>query len=647
MKNMKRIALVFVAMMCVLTMAWSVAAEGTPTVTVGTVPEELANVNVDDTFDVDVSIENNPGIINMSLKVTYDSKLELINVADTIATGFMPSQANKNDLTSGNFKLSWADLNASTDYMTNGSVCTLTFKLKEVPASAETLSVSLSYDPADISNAAMDNVAFATVDGGIDLTYSDMSNVVKVSAKKNLVYDGTTRNTVDLIDIDGAPAGYTPTCVPESVTGAYDGSVTVKINAPGYVECSKSTFLHIAKAEAEISGLLAYDKDYDGTKDVTLEVTDETVIDGLLGTDAAIAEFVTGYTFTGLLADAEIGKNKPVVAVKNAADVLGAAAANYDLVIAEGITANVTKTSLIPVNAASITDYSKVQVTTADSGIVEVNLNKSASKGDKVDNGDGTHTLKFVAAFNNEADADNYDATLEVIVPDANIVTFVPDAGMTLGTIDNLPNDPAMANEGYYIRGMNVVITATPAKSSYRLNRIEINGQSYGSTASFYISLDPSTPNRYTVNAVFTKKTAVYPAPGTDKNIIEQTKSNKIVLTIGSTEATVFGTKKINDVAPIIINDRTMLPARFVAEALGAKVEWDDAAKKVSIFKDMKKIEIYIGKAEAYINGQAVALDSPALIQNSRTYMPVRFIAESLGANVKWNDVTRQVVITK
>jgi len=61
----------------------------------------------------------------------------------------------------------------------------------------------------------------------------------------------------------------------------------------------------------------------------------------------------------------------------------------------------------------------------------------------------------------------------------------------------------------------------------------------------------------------------------------------------------------------------------------------------------MKKIEIYIGKAEAYINGQAVALDSPALIQNSRTYMPVRFIAESLGANVKWNDVTRQVVITK
>lgn len=646
MKNMKRIALVFVAMMCVLTMAWSVAAEGTPTVTVGTVPEELANVNVDDTFDVDVSIKNNPGIINMSLKVTYDSKLELINVADTIATGFMPSQANKNDLTSGNFKLSWADLNASTDYMTNGSVCTLTFKLKEVPASAETLSVSLSYDPADISNAAMDNVAFDVVDGGIDLTLSNMTGV-NVSAKKNLVYTGAVQNSEDLINITGAPTGYTATYEPASVTGAYDGSVSVKINAPGYVEYATSTFLHIAKAEAEISGLLAYDKDYDGTKDVTLEVTDETVIDGLLGTDAAIAEFVAGYTFTGLLEDADIGENKPVVAVKNAADVLGAAAANYDLVIAEGITANVTKTSLLPVNAASITDYSKVQVTTADSGIVEVNLNKSASKGVKVDNGDGTHTLKFVAAFNNEADADNYDATLEVIVPDANIVTFVPDAGMTLGTIDNLPNDPAMVNEGYYIRGMNVLITATPAKSSYRLNRIEINGQSYGSTASFYISLDPSTPDRYTVNAVFTKKTAVYPAPGTDKNIIEQTKSNKIVLTIGSTEATVFGSKKVNDVAPIIINDRTMLPARFVAEALGAKVEWDDAAKKVSIFKDMKKIEIYIGKAEAYINGQAVALDSPAVIQNSRTYMPVRFIAESLGANVKWNDATKQVVITK
>ena len=57
----------------------------------------------------------------------------------------------------------------------------------------------------------------------------------------------------------------------------------------------------------------------------------------------------------------------------------------------------------------------------------------------------------------------------------------------------------------------------------------------------------------------------------------------RIILTIGKKVAMVFGEKKLNDVAPIIVNDRTMLPARFVAEAIGAKVEWNEDEQKVTI----------------------------------------------------------------
>ena len=90
-----------------------------------------------------------------------------------------------------------------------------------------------------------------------------------------------------------------------------------------------------------------------------------------------------------------------------------------------------------------------------------------------------------------------------------------------------------------------------------------------------------------------------------------------------------------------------MLPARFVAENLGAKVEWDEAARKVTISKDDVVIEITIDAEVALVNGEEVKLDSPAFIENGRTYTPIRFISENLGAKVFWNGETQKVTIVK
>lgn len=119
------------------------------------------------------------------------------------------------------------------------------------------------------------------------------------------------------------------------------------------------------------------------------------------------------------------------------------------------------------------------------------------------------------------------------------------------------------------------------------------------------------------------------------------------VLTIDKHEAGVFGKEEKNDVAPKIVKDRTMLPARFVAEKLGATVEWDAEKQEVTVKKDDITIVITIGSVDAKINGEDVKLDSEAFIENDRTYTPIRFIAEALGAKVDWNGATSQVVITK
>ena len=123
--------------------------------------------------------------------------------------------------------------------------------------------------------------------------------------------------------------------------------------------------------------------------------------------------------------------------------------------------------------------------------------------------------------------------------------------------------------------------------------------------------------------------------------------SDVFALVIEEKTASVFGEIKANDVEPIIRNDRTMLPARFVAENLGAEVSWDGENRVVTVKNDEVEIKLTIDSAVATVNGVEETLDSPAFIENDRTYTPVRFIAEKLGAVVDWDGSLKMVVISK
>ena len=99
------------------------------------------------------------------------------------------------------------------------------------------------------------------------------------------------------------------------------------------------------------------------------------------------------------------------------------------------------------------------------------------------------------------------------------------------------------------------------------------------------------------------------------------------------------------DQPPIISNGRTLVPMRAIFEALGAKVDWSEQNSCVYAVKDETVIKLPIGENYAMVNTRKIELDQPAIIVNSRTLVPVRFVAEGLGAVVDWNENEQTVII--
>lgn len=100
-----------------------------------------------------------------------------------------------------------------------------------------------------------------------------------------------------------------------------------------------------------------------------------------------------------------------------------------------------------------------------------------------------------------------------------------------------------------------------------------------------------------------------------------------------------------SDVAPYIQNDRTMVPIRFISETLGYKVTWDNDKRQVGISGKDTEISLKIDSTKAEVNGKELNLDAPASIKKDRTFVPLRFVAENLKAEVKWDSKNFKVII--
>ena len=131
-----------------------------------------------------------------------------------------------------------------------------------------------------------------------------------------------------------------------------------------------------------------------------------------------------------------------------------------------------------------------------------------------------------------------------------------------------------------------------------------------------------------------------------DPKLILKEEITKVELRIDSPIPIINGVEKNSlDAPPFIAGGRTMVPMRFISEILRAQIIFEPVTKGITIVYKNKTISIQIGSTRAYINREPVNIDVPPIIKNNRTFVPLRFIAEAFGGEVKWDDKTRNITI--
>lgn len=123
-------------------------------------------------------------------------------------------------------------------------------------------------------------------------------------------------------------------------------------------------------------------------------------------------------------------------------------------------------------------------------------------------------------------------------------------------------------------------------------------------------------------------------------------KFKTIVMQVGSKQATVNGVPQTITSPPFQQkNGKVMVPFRFLAESLGATVAWDSQDKRITFIKGKQTIYLWIGRNYAIVDGKMANLDTPPVISNGSTFVPVRFVSEQLGAAVTWDQKSKIVTI--
>lgn len=127
--------------------------------------------------------------------------------------------------------------------------------------------------------------------------------------------------------------------------------------------------------------------------------------------------------------------------------------------------------------------------------------------------------------------------------------------------------------------------------------------------------------------------------------ILPDPKKRLVRMTIGSKVYKVDGETRTMDTAPFIYQSRTFVPIAFVALAFGASVRWNPQEQEVVVAKGGRILSMRIGRREYMLNGKPYTMDTAPFIKDQRTQVPISFIALALGCKVAWVESERKVMI--
>ena len=263
--------------------------------------------------------------------------------------------------------------------------------------------------------------------------------------------------------------------------------------------------------------------------------------------------------------------------------------------------------------------------------MVDVKSDLSYAKEFPIENGGNTFTLRATDVAGN--------STIRQI-------TVVLDLTTPVLTVESPTNWQQFKGKGVLAKG-----SVYPENCNVYVNGEKIPLDEKGN---FDFTYTPKTKNTLlSINI-----TAVYSLTGKSAEqkilVTYEPQSEKILLTVDKNTALVDGIEKTMDVAPFIDknSNRTLVPIRFVSEFLGGTVDWNATTRTVTIKfgkninNEGLKIELTIENTIVYVNGKEVKTDVAPLIKDSRTFVPLRFIAETMGFNVEWNSANRSIAIT-
>ncbi|MCZ8523321.1 stalk domain-containing protein [Paenibacillus caseinilyticus] len=121
--------------------------------------------------------------------------------------------------------------------------------------------------------------------------------------------------------------------------------------------------------------------------------------------------------------------------------------------------------------------------------------------------------------------------------------------------------------------------------------------------------------------------------------------NNTVGLTVGNKAVSVNGKGMTLEQAPVIVEGNTLIPLRFVTDALGGTVRWDEKERKVTVIRNGKMIDLWIGNKDLIVNGERITAEVPPVIMSDLTMVPLRILSENLGWKVTWDGNTRQITL--
>ena len=182
-------------------------------------------------------------------------------------------------------------------------------------------------------------------------------------------------------------------------------------------------------------------------------------------------------------------------------------------------------------------------------------------------------------------------------------------------------------SDDYAVKGEKITITVKP-DAGEQVDEVIVTDKD-----GKVIPVTKTGDNEYTFTMPASKVTVDVATEAADYGL-------RIVMQINNKNILVNGKTMVNDVAPVIVGDRTLVPIRVVTELLGGSADWDNATRTVTLKIDGKTMNMTIGK-------EIPGFGTSAVIMNDRTYVPVRYVMEKLGAEVEWIGATQQIIIEK